>query len=486
MTTIRANVIDPGTKKVLNRMTPFELALERSEKLADLVYSEYDNLNIRKRHASSFLLEYLTAGLVSIPALDKLIQLGENINYESNGENCFMKLLKEYSAPNLISVITYMLTQHVDLREQETKFRERNFSLGLRCFPSLFDNRRNSCHNLQQRARSNSRKGYNSLGVVLKYCSRMSDRMALVHILMAKGSQVNHLTRKGRSLLHLTIKSNYSSLKEIEFLVKSGIPIQWTDIKQAIKCSKIQFLHYLLLNSDPETLNLRENLPDAMSMLVLKSKPADFRTADYESGDFRSGDFRSTSCPSLCWFLRTFMKEHELDPSCGRYSFYPLPLLFLLIFKNKLYSCVKDASGGSFYEDAIKLIASDDRVDLDYRSDAHGTALIYAAKLDQPPSIINLLLPGSNGYKPPLGGAQVDGRQSHPIPVPRGQAAPMDARGVVVVSIGDGYPVPPPQRFNAGYLPMEIGQPADDYQRYVPMEIPLQNFPRLHIDDGTD
>lgn len=478
-------MIDPGTKKVLNRMTPFELALERSEKLADLVYSEYDNLNIRRRRGSSFLLEYLTAGQVSIPALDKLIKLGENINYESNGENCFMKLLKEYSASNLISIITYML-RYVDLREEETKFRERNFSLGLRCFPSLFETRRNSCHNTQQRAGSNSRKGYNSLGVVLKYCSRTSDRMSLVQILMTEGSQVSHLTKKGRSLLHLTIKSNYSSLKEIEFLVKSGIPIQWTDIKQAIKCSKIQFLHYLLLNSDPETLNLRENLPDAMSMLVLKSKPADFRSADFRSTGFRSAGFRSADCPSLCWFLETFMVEHDLDPSCGRYSLYPLPLLFLLIFKNKIYSCVKDAHGGSFYEDAIKLIASDSRVDLDYRSDAHGTALIYAAKLDQPPSVINLLLPGSNGFKPPTGGAQVDGRQSYPIPVLRAQATPMDARDVVAVSIGDGYPVPPPHRFNTGYLSMEVGQTADEYQRYVPMEIPLQNVPRLHIDDGTD
>lgn len=481
-------MVDPGTKKILNRMTPFELALERSEKLADLVYSEYDNLNLRKRHASSFLLEYLTAGLVTIPALDKLIKLGENINYESNGENCFMKLLKEYSASNLISIITYML-KYVDLREEETKFRERNFSLGLRCFPSLFHNRRNSCHSLQQRANSNSRKGYNALGVVLKYCSRKRDRMALVRILMKEGSQVDHVTRKGRSLLHLTIKSNYSSLNEINFLVKSGIPIQWTDIKQAIKCSKIQFLHYLLLNSDPKTLNLKENLPDAMSMLVLKSKPADFRSADYgsadyRSADFRSADFRSVTCPSLCWFLQTFMTKHDLDPSCGRYSFYPLPLLFLLIFKNKLYSCVKDANGGSFYEDAIKLIASDERVDLEYRSNAHGTALIYAAKLDQPPSVINLLLPGSNGFKRPIDGTRVDGRQCYPIPVLRGQASRMERSDVFVVSVGDGYPVP--LHFNTGYLPMEVGEPADDYQHYVPMEIPLQDVPRLHIDDGTD
>lgn len=419
-------------------LTPFELAVERSERVAELVYNEYDNLNIRKRNGRSFLLEYLSSGQVSVHSMDTLIRMGENINYEQNGENCFMKLLKEYNSHNLLPLVNYML-RHVNLAEQEGKLRERGFSVPNRCFPSLFDSSRNSfrkpaansnnnnsnCAHPHQRMNSGCArtKGYNSIGIVLKYCSRKCDRMNLINMLLINGSSLKHETKKGRSLLHLTIKSNYSSLNEIKFLVSNGIPIQWTDIKQAIKYKKINYLHYLLINVDPKIINLKQFLPEAMSMLVLKSKPSDYSYHDGLGDDGYQFD--------LTFFLAILMNDHHLDPRPptmsstrsgsrkyqqqqqqrkGSYSVtFPVPLLFMLIFKNKLYPNFEGSNGNSFYGEAIKLIATDERIDLDYRYETFGTALTYATKLDQPPDIVSLLFPGANGYIPPPCSSPVDG-----------------------------------------------------------------------------
>lgn len=462
VTTLRSNVSMNG--KVI-RLTAFELALERSDKVAELVYNEYDKMSVQRRNREhgSFLLAYLSSGRVSVHAIDTLVRFGENINYEVNGENCFTTLLKDYSEQNLVEVVCYMLN-HVSLSDQEVKLRERICSLTSRCFPSLFDSRtfnskRNSSINC-------SRKGYNSIGVVLKYCRRTNDRMRLVNILLKQGSNLDHLTTKGRSILHLAIKSHYSSLNEIKYLVDHGIKIKWTDIRQAIKYKKISLLNYLLTNSDPIELNLKQNLPKAMSMLVLKTKP----------GDYPPGH------PTITWFLATFMNDHGLNPvpppnKRHHKVDYPIPLLFLLIFKNKLYHAAENADGSSFYGEAIKLIATDDQIDLDYRSDSHGTALTYATKLDQPREVINLLFPGNNRFKTATDGT--DGQLKRKNSALGNQSTRVCLGGAQVACHGDGYrclhhPCPENNVPTTNYCPMSpVGrepEPEPD-QEYLTMAI---------------
>lgn len=369
-----------------NGFSAFELAVELDNGLARVLY---DDFYASRTSKYSFLYEYLVTE-VKEKALVALLAFGENFNYAPDMEDStFVRLLRCYRYKNAVGIISFFI-RNINLPEEERKLLTGSLRpIAARSVPSLFNN-----YSFLGQPRDQSicqKKGYNSLGVVIMFCPReSSERIEIMQTLIDHGSKIDHLTKKGRSLLHLCAKSKLSCIDEAYFLIKKGVQVMWTDLRQAIKYSRLDFLDMLLRFCNPQRLRLRETFPYAMSMLVFKSVPDRISASHKLSKE----DLQQL----LIRFFEIFINEHDLDPSTdGRFvthngrrvwdEFYPLPLLYLLIWKNSIYS--------DFYEPIIEFVIKQPSIRLDYSVPGHGTPHQYASALKQF-SVVSMLIDKMN------------------------------------------------------------------------------------------
>ena len=349
--------------KDANGLTAFELAVELNSPLTKVLYQEYYS---RRAYKYSLLFLYLGTR-VSENAVRHLLTLGDNLCFEVGGESILFYILRTYHHSNLIELVQFVL-ERVNLTDEEGKLIFNcDFGCGHRShFPLIFQPRR-SLYSRQERSSCISkRKGYNSLAVVLSFCRRPSaSRIALLKLLISHGSNVHHLTRKYRSLLHVCTKSRLSSVDEAVFLIQEGVKVQYTDVRQAIKYGRLDFLGVFLQHSKPSHLKLKVNLPDALSMMVMKSVPANLMQRQCLTKEEAQSAFIK--------YFSVLIEDHGLDPS-RREDLYPLPLLHLLIFKNKLFA--------NFYLPVIQFIINLQAIDLMYEPrGSFGNAVTYAGSL---------------------------------------------------------------------------------------------------------
>jgi hypothetical protein len=366
---------DTVVLKDANGFTAFELAVALKSPLTKVLYQEYYS---RRAFKYSFLFQYLSVE-VKEDALKELLTLGDNLNFDVGGESIFVRILRTYHHKNLLKLVQFVL-ERVNLSDEESKLFSSSFGCGHRSFPPIFQPGR-SLFSTQGSSATSKRKGYNSLAVAIVFCRRpTSERISLMKLLMSSGSDVLHLTRRKRSLLHLCTKSRLSSVDEAVFLIQQGIPVTYTDVRQAIKYSRLDFLGLFLQQSNPSDLNLKVNLPDAMSMLVMKSVPSSLMQ--------KQGLTQEEAQSAFIKYFSILIEDHGLDPSREE-DFYPLPLLHLLIFKNNLFS--------NFYLPVIHFIVNIPSINLMYEPrGSFGNAVTYAGSLRDwglYKSLVELIMP---------------------------------------------------------------------------------------------
>lgn len=348
--------------------TAFELAVHLQPDLVSLLYRQFYACRTNKH---SFLYDYLSVK-VDVKVASILLQLGDNHHFEEGGESIFQHFLRTYDKSNIIEVARFFL-EHVDLEHEERRMREDRVGDARRAFPALFQP--GPVYGRVRRSTLNCRKRYNSLAVVMIHCKRpSSDRVQLMQLLLDAGSQVTHRSKNDRSLLHLCAKSRHSNVEEAEFLIEKGVPITWTDFRQAIKKSRYDLLDLFLARANPAQLNLQFYMKHAMSMLAMKSSRASI--VSY------STRFFVPESHVLIRFFDQMMEYHSLDPMNDG-NFYPLPLLHILILKNKIYT--------GLYAEAIEFVASHPLTDLQSTTFLHGTPITYARSLKQF-DVMNILI----------------------------------------------------------------------------------------------
>ena len=340
--------------------TAFELAVHLDSELAVTLYQQYYACRTNKH---SFLYDYLSVK-VDVGAAKKILELGDNLEFHVEGESIFQRFLRTYDKKNVLDVARFLL-EHVDLALEERKMRDSRLGDMRRAFPSLFQP-----GPVYGRVRKNTvscRKRYNSLATVIMHCRRpSSDRIRLMQMLFEAGSLATHKVKNERSLLHLCAKSRYSSVEEAQFLIEKGVPIMWTDFRQAIKKSRYDLLDLFFTKSNASRLNLQFHLKHAMSMLAMKS-----------SGETilkYSSRFFVPELHVLLQYLEQMIEHHGLDPMDDG-GFYPLPLLHILILKNKIHN--------GLYIDAVKFIANHPKTELQCATLFHGAPITYARSLKQ-------------------------------------------------------------------------------------------------------
>ena len=342
--------------------TAFELAVELKSPLVKTLYHEY---YLRRACKFSFLFQYLSVEVKEC-VIKELLSLGDNLSFEFAGESIFIRILRSYHHSNLFQLLSFVLGQ-INLRNEERKLDAScNFNSGHRSFPSIFQANRPLFTKLRTSTTSH-RKGYNCLAIIIIYCRRpSSERIDLMKLLIKHGSDVRHVTRKGRSLLHLCTKSLLSTADEAIFLIESGIPVKYTDIRQAIKYSRLDFLGIFLNHSNAIDLNLKAHLPAALSMIALKFIPHNIMSRMKISQE----EYQSM----LIKYFSILIQDHELDPSYDG-EYYPLPLLHLLILKNKIFHDV--------YQPVIEFVVRQPCIDLTYEPRGLGNALDYSRSMRQ-------------------------------------------------------------------------------------------------------
>ena len=342
--------------------TAFELAVELKSPLVKTLYHEY---YLRRACKFSFLFQYLS-GEVKECVMKELLSLGENLSFEFAGESVFIRILRSYHYSNLFKLLSFVLGQ-INLRNEERKLDAScNFNSGHRSFPSIFQANR-SLFTKFRSSTTSRKKGYNCLAIIIVCCRRpSSERIALMKLLIEHGSDVMHLTRRGRSLLHLCTKSQLSTKDEAVFLIESGIPVKYTDIRQAIKYSRLDFLGIFLSHSNPNELNLKVHLPAALSMIAVKFIPHNIMSRMKITQE----EYQSM----LIKYYSILIQDHELNPSYDG-EYYPLPLLHLLILKNKVFPDV--------YQPVIEFVVRQPCIDLNYEPRGLGNALDYSRSMRQ-------------------------------------------------------------------------------------------------------